>query len=135
MTVTGQYATKFGRDVLGGIGSRQNAQLLSARGLVDLSKDWDAALIGRALFAGSIDDREYGLGAELGRRLARNMRLAVGANFFGVQSAGLTDANSTQRGLYIDLGWKFAEDIFGAPTPTPTTAPVPAAAPVPSPRP
>jgi hypothetical protein len=135
VTVTGQYATKFGRDVLGGIGSRQNAQLLSARGLVDLSKDWDAALIGRALIAGSIDDREYGLGAELGRRLARNMRLAVGANFFGVQSAGLTDANSTQRGLYIDLGWKFAEDIFGAPTPTPTTAPVPAAAPVPSPRP
>lgn len=36
-TVTGQYAISLGRDVLGGIGSRQNAQLLSARGLVDLS--------------------------------------------------------------------------------------------------
>ncbi len=124
LTVSGQYATKLSHDDLGAVGSTQGAHLLSARGLIDLSRDWDAALIGRTLFSGSVGNREYGLGAEVGRRMARNMRLAVGANFFGVRDEGLTDANSTQRGLYIDLGWKFAEDIFGAATPAAAPAPV-----------
>ena len=87
---------------------------------------WDAALIGRTLFTGGWGDREFGLGAELGRRVARNMRLAIGGNVFGVRDRGLTDTNSTQRGFYIDLGWKFAEDIFGAPAAAPATAPAPA---------
>jgi hypothetical protein len=117
VTLTGQYATKISHDDIGDVGSKQGTHLLSTRGLIDLSKNWDAAVIGRTLFSGSIDNREYGLGAELGRRVARNMRLALGMNFFGVQDAGLTDANSTQRGLYIDLGWKFAEDIFKGSTP------------------
>jgi hypothetical protein len=125
LTLSGQYATKLSHDQLGGIGSDQGAHLLSARGLYDINRNWDAAIIGRTLFSGSISNREFGLGAEIGRRIARNMRLAIGVNVFGVRDAGLTDANSTQRGLYIDLGWKFAEDILGGAPAAPAPEPAP----------
>jgi hypothetical protein len=112
ITLSPRYAGKLGTDVTGGESTRLNAQLVALRGLVDLSTRWDAALTGSFLGSNSGRSREWGLGAEMGRRLFTNLRVAVGYNVFGFRDDDLTDVHSTSRGLYLDLGMKVDERLF-----------------------
>ncbi|MGH7526622.1 MAG: hypothetical protein ACREMX_07945 [Gemmatimonadales bacterium] len=61
-----------------------------------------------------LTSRRYGLGIEGGRLLTRNLRLAAGYNLFGFSDRDLTSAGYTSHGLYLDLGFKFDEALFGA---------------------
>jgi hypothetical protein len=125
LTLSARYAGKTGSDAVGGVTTPLNAHLFSARGLVDISARWDAALTGSLLGSDGFRSRQYGLGAELGRRLATNLRLAIGYNLFGFRDDDLSGVSATTRGLYLDIGMKFDEGLFGAhrrvaaPTPPP----------------
>ncbi|MGH7645885.1 MAG: hypothetical protein ACREMR_09900, partial [Gemmatimonadales bacterium] len=111
--VTGRYAGKIATDESDSMRTRQAAHLFSGRAVVDLTEKWDAGIIGSLFGDGDFSTREYGLGVEVGRRVARNLRIALGFNLFGFRDADLTGVNATQQGLYIDLGWKFDESLFG----------------------
>ncbi|MDH5233795.1 MAG: hypothetical protein OEW77_02475 [Gemmatimonadota bacterium] len=122
--LSGQYAARLATSGTDGVETRPTAQLLGLRGLLDIGEKWDAGLITRILANGDLSSREFGLGAEIGRRMARNLRLALGTNFMGFRDDGLAGVASTVRGFYIDLGWKFGEEIFGTqPNPAPAVKP------------
>ncbi|HTC24145.1 MAG TPA: hypothetical protein VK688_07275, partial [Gemmatimonadales bacterium] len=114
LTLSWRYAGKLASDEISGQTTNSNAQLIMGRGIVDLSPRWDAGLISSLLFSHGVSSRQYGLGVEAGRRLLRNLRLAVGYNFFGFSDRDLTSVGYTTQGPYVDLGFKFDETLFGA---------------------
>ena len=59
--------------------------------------------------------------------MARNLRVGAGYNIFGFRDADLTGQNTTDRGFYLLIGWKFDEALFGVDQPT--AAPSPEVAP------
>ncbi|MFN8586654.1 MAG: hypothetical protein U0704_02545 [Candidatus Eisenbacteria bacterium] len=89
-------------------------QLAAARARWQFSPPWDAGLAARALTSNHFDEKQFGLGVELGRVLAKNLRGSVGWNVFGFRSAGLAAADVTDAGPYVGFGWKFDETLFGA---------------------
>jgi len=110
-TARAQWAAKFATDRVGPVESELSAQLLAARATFDLQDRLDIGLIGRTLF----DDvrRQHGLGLELGLRLSQSLRLAAGYNWFGFRDDDLALDDYTDRGLYLDLTWRFDETLFG----------------------
>jgi hypothetical protein len=44
--------------------------------------------------------------------LTDNLRLAGGYNLFGVRDRDLLERTATDRGFYIQLGFKFDESLF-----------------------
>jgi trimeric autotransporter adhesin len=54
----------------------------------------------------------YLLGAELGYLVMANLWVSGGYNFTGYRDDDLTDANTTTKGAYMRLRFKFDEDLF-----------------------
>jgi len=123
LTLSWRYAGKIGRDASGGVTTPLNAHLFSTRMLLDLTPRWDVAVTGSLLGSDGFRTRESGLGAEVGRRLVKNLRLAVGYNVFGFRDDALTGVRSTTRGPYLDIGMKFDEGLFGTHRPAAASAP------------
>ena len=57
--------------------------------------------------------RRYGAGGELGVVVMTNVRLATGYNLFGFTDRDFASLGYTQRGVYLDIGIKFDEALFG----------------------
>ena len=91
--------------------------------MLDLTPRWDVAVTGSFLGSDGFRTRESGFGAEVGRRLVKNLRLAVGYNVFGFRDDDLTGVRSTTRGPYLDIGMKFDEGLFGTRRPAASSAP------------
>lgn len=113
VTLSGRYAAKIARDDVGPLSTRTNSQLLMGRGLFDLNRRLDAGLISSVLFSDGFSSRQYGLGAELGLIVMKNLRIAGGYNIFGFTDKDLNTFGTTRKGLYLDLGFKFDESLFG----------------------
>jgi hypothetical protein len=58
------------------------------------------------------DALQYGLGAEVGRLLTKNLWASVGYNFFGFHDDDLSEGEYTEPGFYFRLRLKFDEDLF-----------------------
>lgn len=117
VTLSGRYAAKFARDDIGSLSTKTNSQLLMGRGIFDLNRRLDAGLISSVLFSDGFSSRQYGLGAELGLIVMKNLRIAGGYNIFGFTDKDLNTFGTTRKGLYLDLGFKFDESLFGLGTP------------------
>ncbi len=113
VTLSGRYAAKFARDDIGSLSTKTNSQLLMGRGIFDLNRRLDAGLISSVLFSDGFSSRQYGLGAELGLIVMKNLRIAGGYNIFGFTDKDLNTFGTTRKGLYLDLGFKFDESLFG----------------------
>jgi hypothetical protein len=57
--------------------------------------------------------RQYGMGGEVGYRVARNLWLSAGYNVLGYQDQDLAGDDTTRKGAYIRLRFKFDENLFG----------------------
>jgi uncharacterized repeat protein (TIGR01451 family) len=112
-TFSGRYAGKMSNNRVNGIESDNTAQLLMARGILDLTSRFDAGLITSTLFSDGFADRRYGLGGELGLILMKNLRVAGGYNLFGFTDKDLNSMGTTRKGPYLELGFKFDESLFG----------------------
>lgn len=108
-----QWASKFASDETAGVRETDRAHLLGARGTLDVTDRLDLGLIGRALFANAHETVQFGVGAEVGLLLADNLRLAGGYNAFGFRDRELSQEEYTDRGFYLQLGFKFDETLFG----------------------
>jgi hypothetical protein len=113
VTLSGRYAAKAARDDIGGISTSTTSQLVMGRGIFDLNRRLDAGVISSVLLSDGISSRQYGLGAELGLIVMRNLRVAAGYNVFGFTDKDLNTFGTTRKGLYLDLGFKFDESLFG----------------------
>lgn len=104
-----RYAAKLARDRSLGLDTRSSAQLAAARVTRELGKGWDIGATAQVLREGGTGARQYGLGAEVGYQLRRNMWLAGGYNLLGFREPDLVDSGASARGVYLRLRMKFDE--------------------------
>jgi hypothetical protein len=89
------------------------AQWLHGRLARDIGREWDAGLTAGVLTGSSLSQRQYGLGAEVGRVLPGGAWLSVGANRFGYQDDELTGETWTRQGAYVRLRVRLDESLLG----------------------
>ncbi len=114
IVLSGRYAGKLLVDGSNGLDSNSKTHLLSSRMMFDLGSRWDAGVATRSLFSHDLSQREYGLGAELGYRLMKNVWLSAGYNLLGFEDRDLAGEDATRRGAYIRLRFKFDENFLRA---------------------
>jgi hypothetical protein len=114
VTVSARYAGKRAADTRDGIATPSAAHLVMARTIIDLTHRLDLGLIGSVLGNGSFAERRYGTGVELGAVVMRNVRLAAGYNVFGFTDRDFESLGYTQRGPYVEFGFKFDEALLNA---------------------
>ena len=112
LSYSGRYAGKYVQEDSGGISSRYSAHLFSGRVDHDIGKEWTAGLNMGLLFSGDLRSRQWALGAELGRVVAKNLWLSVGYNHFGFSDDDLAGEAYTNKGVYLRLRYKFDESVF-----------------------
>lgn len=112
LTLSTRYAGKVADDARNGVTARSTAQLLMGRAILDLSRRFDLGVIGSAIGNRTFSERRYGVGGELGVVLMRNMRVAGGYNLFGFTDRDFEALGYTQRGPYVEIGFKFDEALF-----------------------
>lgn len=110
-----RLAGKLNTDLTLPAGQQQyTAWLLGGRAVYDLSERWDVGLMAAALYSPQGNSRQYAYGAELGYRAAKNLYLSVGHNLSGFTDKDLSGADTTSRGTFLRLRFKFDENTFGA---------------------
>jgi uncharacterized repeat protein (TIGR01451 family) len=112
---TTAWAGKLTRDENHGGVTAGFAQWLHGRVLVDFGSVWDAGLAGSVLSGRSFAERQFGLGAEVGRQLPAGTWLSLGYNHLGYRDDELTSAEWTRTGAYLRLRAKFDETLFQRP--------------------
>ncbi|MEP6733138.1 MAG: hypothetical protein ABJE10_21020, partial [bacterium] len=120
LTFSARYAAKLSVDTRDELSARTTAQLVMGRATFDLSRRMDFGLMASVLASDGLSRRNYGTGAEFGFIAMRNLRIAAGYNLFGFTDQDFKSLGNTQRGPYVDLGFKFDESLFGEPR-TPLT--------------
>jgi uncharacterized repeat protein (TIGR01451 family) len=112
LVVSGHAAAKSATDSAAGGNSSSKARLAMIRAVHDLGLSWDLGVQAAVLSVGGAG-RRYGLGAELGRRIIDDLRLAVGYNVFGFRDRDFRETEYTLRGVYLRFEYKFDERTFG----------------------
>ena len=112
LVLSGRYAGKYALEDSGGLSSHYSAHLLSARATYDITAKWDAGLTASSLFSGDFSSTQYGLGAELGRVVKKNLWISAGYNFFGFSDEDLDPSGYTNPGVFMRLRFKFDESLF-----------------------
>jgi hypothetical protein len=115
---SGRIAGKWTQDRSNGLDTKYNAQLISGRMTMELSKRWDLSIQASSHFSNSFKTQQYGLGVEVGYLLTENLWLAGGFNFAGFQDEELVDGDYTNPGWYARLRYKFDETLFGGGDPS-----------------
>lgn len=112
LTLASQYAVKYARQDFNDLTSTGTTQLVAGRAIYDLNERWDASLNVGVMW----DDQSSGirqlLGAEVGYLVAANLWVSGGYNLSGYSDEDLTDGNTTVKGAYMRLRFKFDEDLF-----------------------
>lgn len=112
LIVSGRYAAKYVEEDRSIGDSSYFGHLLGGRVLFDVTKRIDAGLSASVFFNGASDNFEYALGPEIGLNFRKNMRLAVGYNFFGYEDRDFEEISYSREGLFITLRLKFDENFF-----------------------
>ncbi len=112
LIVSGRYAAKYVEENRALGDSSYFGHLLGGRVLFDVTKRVDAGLSASVFFNGASDNFEYALGPEVGLNFKKNMRLAVGYNFFGYEDRDFEEIAYSREGLFITLRLKFDENFF-----------------------
>ena len=113
LSLSTRYAAKLANDLRDGQTTSSSAHLLMARTIYDVSARTDVGVIGSIMGTSGFSQRRYGLGAEVGRVVMRNLRLAGGYNVFGFTDRDFESMGYTKRGPYLEFGFKFDEALFG----------------------
>jgi len=110
---TGHYAAKWTKEDSNGIATRYHAQLVSGRATWQFAPKWDFGLAASGLFGEPGNAKQYGLGVEVGYLVTTNLWLSAGYNVLGYRDDDLATGESTQKGAYVRLRYKFDEAVFG----------------------
>jgi hypothetical protein len=110
--MNGRYAAKYAQDDSAGLSTSLFTHLVQARYTRDLSDRWDFGVQASALGNATFSTRQFGLGAEVGYLVEKNLWISAGYNFFGFKDRDLAPDNSTDRGVFVRFRYKFDEDLF-----------------------
>jgi predicted porin len=111
---TGHYAAKWTKESSNGVASRYRAQLASGRMTWEFAPRWDVGLAVSGLFGEQSNSRQYGVGLEVGYLLTTNLWVSAGYNVLGYHDDDLAGGESTQKGVYVRMRYKFDEAVFGS---------------------
>jgi len=109
---SGRWAAKLATDNSNGLQSSTAAELFSVRETFQFAKKWDISMSESTILTHGIGWGEYGLGAELGYGILKNVWVSSGYNVFGFRDPDLAATDVTRRGAFIRLRFKFDEKIF-----------------------
>jgi len=112
LVVNARVASKWAGDNAAVGNSSSRARLAMIRAVHDLGLSWDVGVQGGIIAVGGAGGHRYGLGAEVGRRIIDDLRLAVGYNVFGFRDRDLRETEYTMKGLYLRFDYKFDEATF-----------------------
>lgn len=112
LTLSGHYAGKYTEYDAQGIASDNTAHAVYARGLYDISERWDIGLQAGTYWNKQADDLSYLVGAEVGYSPMTNLWLSLGYNFMGFEDEDIAYDDTTIKGAYFRLRFKFDEDLF-----------------------
>jgi len=111
-TLASQYAAKYARQNFNDLTSTGVTQLVAGRAIYDINERWDTSLNVGVMWDDQSSGVRHLLGAEVGYLVAANLWVSGGYNIFGYRDDDLTDANTTVKGAYMRLRFKFDEDLF-----------------------
>jgi uncharacterized repeat protein (TIGR01451 family) len=112
VTLSLRYGAKRADDQRDGQQVMSQAQVALARAVWDISAHWDVGVIGSVHGDGGFAQRTYGTGVEVGSAFLRNLRLALGYNVFGYTDRDFTSLGTTQRGPYLEFGYRLDDATF-----------------------
>lgn len=112
LTLASQYAAKYARQDFNDLASTGVTQLLAGRAIYDINERWDASLNVGVMWDDQSSGIRHLLGAEVGYLVAANLWVSGGYNFSGYRDEDLVDGNTTVKGAYMRLRFKFDEDLF-----------------------
>ncbi len=112
LAVTGRYAAKRVDERFGGMATRTAAQLGSVRITRDLGQRWDVGVAASVMGDARLRSRQTSFGGEVGYRAQDNLWISVGAKVRGFRDRDLSGDDSTARGFYLRLRFKFDENLF-----------------------
>jgi hypothetical protein len=119
-TYEGQVAAKRVVQTLDGAGADYDERLFAGRVLWDLAPRWDLGVLASTTTGGGA--RDQGVGLEAGYRVFQDFWVSVGTIAGRYADTELFSANSSWRGVYVHLRFKFDETSFRR-----AAAPAPAA--------
>jgi hypothetical protein len=105
-----QLAAKQVNEILNGAISNYTAELVAGRAEWDLNPRWDVGVLASTTSGGG--SRDQGVALELGRRVFDNLWVSVGAIAGRYADTELFSANSSWRGVYVRMRFKFDEKSF-----------------------
>jgi len=106
----GQLAGKDVHELLQQTYTDFSAVLVAARVTWDFNPRWDVGLLGSSTTGGGTSDQ--GAAVEVGRRVIDNLWLSAGAIAGRYADAELFSTNSSWRGVYLRIRFKFDESTF-----------------------
>ncbi|TWI69724.1 putative repeat protein (TIGR01451 family) [Pseudoduganella lurida] len=107
--ISGRYAAKKAEDRTAGLTSRAFAQLVSARVMHEVGRDWDVGATVSMLASAGQRARQFGAGIEAGYQVMKNTWVSAGYNVLGFRERDLAGAEATAKGAYVRLRMKFDE--------------------------
>ena len=112
LAVHAAWAGKLTRNESNGFATAGGAQWLHGRITREFAQVWDAGVSASVRSGRSFDERQYGLGVELGRALPAGSWLSLGFNRFGYRDDELTAEEWTRTGGYLRIRTRFDESSF-----------------------
>lgn len=112
LTLASQYAVKHVRQSENQLSSKGVTQLLSGRAIYDINERWDTSLNAGLMWSDVSSGMRYLLGAEVGYLVAANLWVSGGYNFVAYQDDDLVDSDTSSKGAYLRVRFKFDEDMF-----------------------
>jgi hypothetical protein len=106
----GDVVGKVVRELLDGAPSDFSAVLVAGRAMWDINPRWDVGLLASTTTGGGSSDQ--GVAVELGYRVIDNLWLSGGGIIGRYADAELFSTNSSWRGVYLRVRFKFDESTF-----------------------
>jgi len=131
LTVHAKYAGKFSWDTLYGQQVQAYSDMIIGGGTYDLTPRWDVDLSARFLNQYQAGVSALGVVPQVGYRLCKNLRVAVGYNLSRLNDRDLTEEGYSRSGPFVAMKGKFDEitirDLYekmkGKPRPAPPPPP------------
>jgi hypothetical protein len=106
----GQLAGKTVNELLQQVYTDYSAVLVAARATWDFNPQWDVGVLASSTTGGGTSDQ--GCAVEVGRRVIDNLWVSAGAIAGRYADAELFSTNSSWRGVYVRVRFKFDESTF-----------------------
>jgi large repetitive protein len=112
-TIAAGYASKWVKELIAGVNQKSTVDRVNGRATWDFAEGWDASILGSVMRERTFKVRQSSLGFELGRQVKTNLWLSLGYNKHGYTDRDTVGADSTEKGIFLRLRYKFDEQSFG----------------------